>query len=268
MESGVRLAQQLAAAVDATFLSRMLAEEPGWLEHHREPASSTSTSGGSSTGSGGASWARQLRLKLWLAGAAAAGSTLEADLRGWPPPPVTAPVTGSVLTLDWRLPEQRERALAVIAAGVNCSSGSSGSSGGLPGQTQPVLLKGAAAHWPAVQRWTLAGLAAAGLEGRARLAPSLQFPFTEPRLAALLAEQRGVRVQEKVDAEDGGCWELVGRHLSCTLFPSPLVCRPGGASQRGRPHERCRVCGAPGPRQPLQPATPGVWCCRRRRRWR
>lgn len=56
---------------------------------------------------------------------------------------------------------------------------------------QPVVLRGAAAHWPAIQGWTLQHLAEAKLEGRARLAPSLQFPFTEPRLAALLARQRG-----------------------------------------------------------------------------
>ena len=204
-ESGARLAQQLAAAVDAAFLQRMLAEEPGWLAHHRDPAvrsssSSTTTSSGSSKASSKAGgWAQQMRLKLWLAGATASGGSLEDGVLGAPPPPVTAPVCGGVLTLDWRQPEQRQRALALIAAmgsdptaplasGAGASSSSSGS---LPDQPQPVLLKGAAAHWPAVQRWTLAGLAAAGLQGRARLAPSLHFPFTEPRLAALLAERRG-----------------------------------------------------------------------------
>ncbi|PRW56320.1 lysine-specific demethylase 8 [Chlorella sorokiniana] len=89
----------------------------------------------------------------------------------------------------------RQQAAAIIAAtaaGLGSSGTSSSSGGGGELAPQPVLLKGAAAHWPAAQRWTLGHLAAAGLEGRARVAPSLQFPFTEPRLASLLAEQQGL----------------------------------------------------------------------------
>jgi hypothetical protein len=58
----------------------------------------------------------------------------------------------------------------------------------------PVVLRGAGAAWPAAGSWTLDFLGALpGFEGRARVAPSLQFPFVEPQLAALLVAAKGER---------------------------------------------------------------------------
>jgi hypothetical protein len=129
--------------------------------------------------------------------AATAGGDMETGPLGAPPSPVAAAVSGPVLTLDWRQPEARQQAAGLIAAAVAADHGSSsGDADAVHRLSQPVLLKGAAAHWPAVQRWSLAHLAAARLHGRARLAPSLQFPFTEPQLAALLARERGAGIRQ------------------------------------------------------------------------
>jgi hypothetical protein len=146
---------------------------------------------------GDSGWAQRLRVRLW-AGVAALGGGMEARLVGRPPPPVRAlPVAGDVLTLDWAQPEARLQAERIIAAALQpgrsgCADLGGGSGGDAAARPQPVLLKGAAGHWPAVQRWSLAYLAASGLEGRTRLAPSLHFPFTEPTLAAVAARRGGV----------------------------------------------------------------------------
>ena len=203
VRASIELASSLAAELDGLFLQAMLQPEPGWLTHHYDGSSGAAPAAGAAqqptsataTGSSMGSWGQKMRVRLWAAAAAAGGGgRLERGLLGAEPPPATAAVSGSVLTLDWRQPAAREQAAATIeatAAGLDSSSSGSSSSSGGSTMPQPVLLKGAAAHWPAVQRWSLRHLVAAGLEGRARLAPSLQFPFTEPRLAALVAEQRG-----------------------------------------------------------------------------
>ncbi|PSC69036.1 band 7 [Micractinium conductrix] len=195
---GGKAAAQLAARIDSLLLGAMLAEEPGWLTYHTA-GDGGSSSDSSGTGGGGGGWWQRLRVRAW---AATAGDDLERGLLGAAPPPVAAPVSSPVLTLDWRQPEARQQAARIIEAAMaeDRQDGSSSSdaaaaaaaAAGPEHLSQPVLLKGAAAHWPAVRRWSLARLAWAGLQGRARLAPSLQFPFTEPRLAALLAQQRGV----------------------------------------------------------------------------
>lgn len=201
MEGAAQAAAELAAELDSLFLQLMLSEEPGWLTYHQFCSGPAAGMGGSSTGgtggAGSGGWLPRLRVRLW---AATAGGSMESGLLGAPPPPVAAAVAGSVLTLDWLQPEARQQAAALIAATMTATGGTPAGSpadpaaplcSGNPLPPQPVLLKGAAAHWPALQRWSLARLAACGLEGRARLAPSLQFPFTEPRLAAVLADQRG-----------------------------------------------------------------------------
>ena len=202
VRASMELASSLAAELDGRFLQAMLQPEPGWLTHHYDGSSGAAPAAGAAqqptaataTGSSRGSWGQKMRVRLWAAAAAAGGGDrLESSLLGAAPPPVTAAVSGSVLTLDWRQPAAREQAAAIIAATAAGLDSSSSGSNSCSGNTmpQPVLLKGAAAHWPAVQRWSLRHLVAAGLEGRARLAPSLQFPFTEPRLAGLVAEQRG-----------------------------------------------------------------------------
>jgi hypothetical protein len=55
----------------------------------------------------------------------------------------------------------------------------------------PLVLAAAAADWPAVQNWSLGALAEEGFRGKVRVAPSLVFPFCEPRLLELLVELRG-----------------------------------------------------------------------------
>ena len=194
--AAMQLASSLAAEIDGLFLEAMLREEPGWLTHHRGSLATAAqgVAAGNGGGKGGSrhSWWQRTRVRLWAASAAARGdSSLEGGMMGAPPPPVAAAVEGSVLTLDWRQPGAQRQAAAIIAATAAGHDSSSSSSSGGSLAPQPVLMKGAAAHWPAVQRWTLGRLAAAGLEGRARLAPSLQIPFTEPRLAAVVAEQQG-----------------------------------------------------------------------------
>ncbi len=229
VQAGVDVAAGLAAALDSLFLQAMLQPEPGWLTHHFDstlaapPAggvqpAAAGASGSSSRGSRGGRW-QQMKARLWAAAAAArGGSGMEDGLVGSPPPPVTVAVNGSVLTLDWRQSAAREQAARIIAAtaaGLGCS----GSSGAL--EPQPVLLKGAAAHWPAVQHWTLGHLATARLEGRARVAPSLQFPFTELRLAALVAEQQGGRVGEACGWGSCGVREVQWAAVHC-----PTRCNP------------------------------------------
>lgn len=204
VEGAAAACAELATQLDGLFLQQMLGEEPGWLTHHQGGSWAGAGTTGSGSGGGRAriltgntSWWQRLRVRLW---AAAAGSGMEPGLLGAAPPPVAAPVAGPVLTLDWRQPEAQRQATAIIAATLAAAGGAapdkpaeaadpSGLEHSL--QPQPVLLKGAAAHWPALRRWSLAHLAASGLQGRARLTPSLQFPFTEPRLAAVLAEQQG-----------------------------------------------------------------------------
>jgi hypothetical protein len=63
---------------------------------------------------------------------------------------------------------------------------------------QPVLLRGAAATWPCCAAgaqeggWDLQWLAGQqGLQGKVRVAPSLQFPFVEPQLLEILLKLRG-----------------------------------------------------------------------------
>mmetsp|Transcript_3293 Transcript_3293/g.9462 ORF Transcript_3293/g.9462 Transcript_3293/m.9462 type:complete len:527 (+) Transcript_3293:633-2213(+) len=57
---------------------------------------------------------------------------------------------------------------------------------------EPVLLCGAAAHWPAVTRWSLRYLAAKlGFEGLVRVAPTHEFPFCEPALLQVLVDLLG-----------------------------------------------------------------------------
>lgn len=63
--------------------------------------------------------------------------------------------------------------------------------GPLPLQ-HPVVLRGAAAAWPAARHWSPDALCARpGFGGLVRVAPSLQFPFVEPALAELLFQARG-----------------------------------------------------------------------------
>jgi hypothetical protein len=50
----------------------------------------------------------------------------------------------------------------------------------------PVVLRGAAAGWPALRRWDLGHLAAQDFRGRVKAAPSLHFPFCEPQLLRYL----------------------------------------------------------------------------------
>ncbi|EFN58944.1 hypothetical protein CHLNCDRAFT_140939 [Chlorella variabilis] len=187
LEEAAALAVQLAGRIDL-------------LSTSSTTSTTTARQGaGGTAGSGAARWQR-LRVRLW---AATAGAGMEAELVGAPPPPVVAAaVAGELLTLDWWQEAARQQAAAIIwaaAAGQEqavvpdeagyCSAGTGGLAGLAP---QPVLLKGAAAHWPALRRWSLRYLVAAGLEGRSRVAPSLHFPFTEPSLAVVLAGQQGV----------------------------------------------------------------------------
>ena len=234
-EEGAGLARQLASRLDSLVLQQMLAPEPGWLTHHHGSggirASARSSRRGSTLAGSGAAW--RARVGLWAALASSRGGGLEYDLVGAPPPPVSAAaVASSVLALDWRQPAAREQAMAIIAASMAAllaeDPRSISGSALLP---QPVLLKGAAAHWPAVQRWTLGSLAAAGLQGHARLAPSLQFPFTEPRLAGLLAAQQGAAALPSCVARMSAA-EFAARMQRgnpCTL--PPLVYGRGGGGQ-------------------------------------
>jgi hypothetical protein len=223
----------------------MLAPEPGWLTHHHGSggirAIASSSRRGSTLAGSGAAWQRA-RIGLWAALASSRGGGLEDNLVGAPPPPVAAAaVASSVLTLDWRQPAAREQVAAIIAATMGAAAGdsagllskdaSSSSSSNSALSLQPMLLKGAAAHWPAVQRWTLGSLAAAGLQGRARLAPSLQFPFTEPRLAGLLAAQQGAAALPSCVARMSAA-EFAARMQRgnpCAL--PPLVYGRGGGGQ-------------------------------------
>jgi hypothetical protein len=68
-----------------------------------------------------------------------------------------------------------------------------------------VVLRGAAADWPAVsQPWGLAWLQQQQhLSGRVRVAPSLQFPFVQPSLLEVLLQLRG---------ESAGLWRIDNRH--------------------------------------------------------
>jgi hypothetical protein len=58
---------------------------------------------------------------------------------------------------------------------------------------QPVVLRGAAASWPCVaDGWDLAWLQEQqGMQGKVRVAPSLQFPFVEPQLLEILLRLQG-----------------------------------------------------------------------------
>lgn len=245
IDEEMQAAARLAGQIDSLFLQRMLAEEPGWLSHHHDSqlAPTGGQQGEPAAAPGSRSmgdWAQRIRVQLWVAAAAASGGSLEDSLLGAPPPPVTAVVGGIVLTLDWSQPAEQQQAMAIIAATAAAPTDPasllpSSSSGSLAAEPQAVLLKGAATEWPAVRRWTLGRLAAAGLKGRARVAPSLQFPFTEPRLASILAEQRGALA-----------WRFgrVGGRAAVRPCVSPLspthmcACRRGGTAQLPGMRER------------------------------
>jgi hypothetical protein len=85
---------------------------------------------------------------------------------------------------------------ATVASSSSSASGS-GRAGPPPPRNRlpsehPVVLRGVASGWPALGLWSPDWLGARpGFEGRVRVAPSLQFPFCEPRLAELLEQARG-----------------------------------------------------------------------------
>jgi len=58
--------------------------------------------------------------------------------------------------------------------------------------TEPVLLRGAVSHWPAVDKWNLSYLASRpGFGGKVRVALGLEFPFCEPTLHEVLVTLLG-----------------------------------------------------------------------------
>ena len=72
-------------------------------------------------------------------------------------------------------------------------------------------------------------LAEEGFRGKVRVAPSLVFPFCEPRLLELLVELRGEqRVRGEMDGvlnpcqDFGGAWE--GQLLCCGIEHACLLC--------------------------------------------
>jgi hypothetical protein len=77
----------------------------------------------------------------------------------------------------------------------------------------PVLLRGVAAGWRAVDAWQLGYLQRTGFSGKVRVAPSLQFPFCEPQLAQILVQLKG----------EWGAWGPLGGRARCmSMLESPL----------------------------------------------
>ncbi|KAK9802696.1 hypothetical protein WJX73_007729 [Symbiochloris irregularis] len=94
------------------------------------------------------------------------------------PARVFSDIQGSVRSFDWTEEAERTAACQLIEEHASCSG---------TGLTEPVLLRGAVAHWPALQRWNLDWLARTlhNLWVVVRCAPSLRFTFMEPRLMPL-----------------------------------------------------------------------------------
>ena len=296
LEEAWRVAEALAARLEAELLRAMLRPEPGWLTHHHPPAGEADGSG-SGNGRGASAAANGLLAMLGLrpqrraqpVAAAAAEAGAAAPLL----PPVRVPVVAAVPSFEWHDPAQRAAAAAVVMrclrgddddgdgdSGSGCSSsgaqhmwrldgwaapgdpppwyedddddGSSISSSGvrpangslspsplpppdprrLP-RHHPVVLRGAAASWPALREWApeaLAALPGLGETLRARLAPSLQFPFVEPALAAALRRARGPAAAPSAEAELPGA-ELVARLRAGQPMASAPAAAGAGATQ-------------------------------------
>lgn len=187
---------------------------------------------------------------LGPAAAAAAGGGKQhgrgsiSQIMGAVPPAVQVPVLGQIEAFDWQQQEGRTAAAAavcrILSPGIDAPSssysdspsagqhsppsqpavtnGSSSPMQGLAGfellgcSPQPVVLRGAAASWPCVEAgWDLAWLAQQGIQGKVRVAPSLQFPFVEPQLLEILLRLKGVCLVRQ-------CLCLFGQPTSCCVY--------------------------------------------------
>jgi hypothetical protein len=192
--------------------------------------------------------------------AAAAGGRV-GQVLGALPPAVQVPVVGCVQESCWQRQQGRAAGVAAVrqilcfnhTITTSSSSNSSGSSsrGTWQGPAaagcellgcwpQPVVLRGAAASWPCVAHgsgWDLEWLAQQGLQGRVRVAPSLQFPFVEPQLLDILIKLRGVLGCQQGMVGGGGVsreWLEVG------------CFQPARDVRRGTCVRACFCCGGGG----------------------
>jgi len=189
-EAAAALAARLAAGLDDAFAAQMVAVPPGWLVPHApSPAAEAAAASVAAGPLGG----------LLRAAARAIGAPppLPPPVAGADPPPTAGlRVAGELRpTYAWADAGQRAAGVACVRRCLAaCGGGGGGDAGAsdaeLLGPQAPgehvVVLRGAAAHWPAARgAWRLPALAAARFEATVRLAPSLQFPFVQPALAAL-----------------------------------------------------------------------------------
>jgi hypothetical protein len=101
-------------------------------------------------------------------------------------------ITGPVESYSWHSADERAASCALIRQwSLPVDSPMTAEAARQLLGSRPVVLRGAAAGWPAVREWSVRWLAGQGFGGKVKVAPSLQFPFCEPSLLELLVQAKG-----------------------------------------------------------------------------